>query len=385
MRGETQDQKSLVMLMNPEDMVPKGHPIRRVKQLADGALKELSPVFDAMYADKGRASVPPEVLLKASLLMALYSVRSERMLCEQLQYNLMFRWFLDLDMVGEVFDHSTFSKNRQRLLDHDVAGEFFRVVVSQAQAAQLMSAEHFTVDGTLIEAWASLKSFVPKDDAEARKARNRRKSERRKQRGKGGKGGGGGSNVSVDFHGETRSNETHESSTDPEAKLYRKSNGTTAKLCYAGHALMENRNGLLVDLRVSEADGTAERELALEMLIENKHRRQRCTVGADKAYDTRSFVETCRDHGITPHVACNDTNRRSAIDGRTTHHAGYSRSQRLRKRVEEIFGWAKTYGGLRKTRFKGRLRTQLGAYLIGAAYNLMRMAKLQPVAGLLRA
>jgi transposase len=347
-----------------------------VKALADAALQQMSPRFDEMYAEGGRDSVPPEVLLKASLLIALYSVRSERMFCEQLAYNMMFRWFLDMDMVAEPFDHSTFSKNRERLMKHDVARDFFLRVVEQARDARLMSSEHFTVDGSLIEAWASFKSIQLKED-ERRKERNRRKAKRRNDRsGKGGSSGG--SNPSVNFRGQRRTNETHESKTDPEAKLARKGEGQRAKLSYGAHALMENRNGLLVDLRIQEANGTAERDTALLMLAEELPGSARITVGADKGYDTRDFVENCRSIGVTPHVACHNNQRRSAIDARTVRHPGYEVSQRARKRVEEIFGWMKTIGGFRRTRFKGRRRTQLAAYLVAAAYNLIRMARLLP-------
>lgn len=375
MRGETSKQTSMLVLRSPEDMVPQDHPLRGVKKLADAALKEMSGRFDAMYSTSGRESVPPETLLKGSLLIALFSLRSERMLCEQLTYNMLFRWFLDMDMTRTPFDHSTFSKNRERLMEHDVAREFFRRVVEQARHARLMSSEHFTVDGTLIEAWASLKSFLPKE--QARKERNRRKAKRKNDRG--GKGGdSGGSNPSVNFHGEKRTNETHESKTDPESKLYRKGDSQPARLYFGAHALMENRNGLLVDLRIAEANGTAERDTALLMLAEELPGSKQLTVGADKGYDAREFVDICRWIGVTPHVAQNTTNRRSAVDARTTMHPGYAVSQRVRKRVEEIFGWMKTVGGFRRTRFKGRRRTQLAAYLTAAAYNLLRMNRLLP-------
>jgi transposase len=377
MRGESSKQSSMLFLRSPETLVPEGHPIRAVKKLADAALGEMTERLGAMYAASGRASIPPEWLLKGSLLMALYSVRSERMFCEQLGYNMLFRWFLDMDMTEAPFDHSTFSKNRERLMQHEVAQEFFRQMVAQARDERLMSGEHFTVDGTLIEAWASLKSFKQKD--EAKKKRNERKRERKNHRGNGPKGGG--SNPEVNFRGEKRSNATHESTTDPEARLARKGNGKEAKLSFAAHALMENRNGLLVDLRVSEANGTAECNQALLMLVDNNPEPGQVTVGGDKGYDTKHFVEQCRNYGITPHVAQNKSERRSsAIDERTTRHAGYSVSQRIRKRVEEIFGWAKTVGGFRRTRFKGVERTQLAAYFVGAAYNLVRMARLLPAA-----
>jgi transposase len=345
------------MLMSPETVVPTDHPIRAIKKLADEVLAKLSPTFDAMYASVGRPSIPPERLLKAQLLMALYTVRSERQLCEQIAYNLLYRWFLDMDMIEPAFDATVFTKNRDRLLEHDVAGEFFRAVVEQARADRLMSSDHFTVDGTLIEACASLKSFKRKDGT---------KNEPPDDPG----------NPTVDFHGEKRSNETHASTTDPEAKLARKSKGTQAKLCFSAHALMENRNGLLVDLRVAEADGRAERDTALFMLADHKAPMTTVTVGGDKGFDTHDFVVDCRAIGVVPHVAQNQERRRSAIDRRTTRHPGYAISQRIRKRVEEIFGWCKTVGGLRRTRYRGQRRTQMAAYLVGAAYNLLRICRL---------
>lgn len=366
----------MLFLKSPESLVPQEHPIRAVKALVDEALREMSGKLDGMYAATGRASIPPEWLLKSSLLMALYSVRSERLFCEQLGYNMLFRWFLDMDMTEAPFDHSTFSKNRERLMKHEVAQEFFRQVVEQARDARLMSTEHFTVDGTLIDAWASLKSFQAKEDA--RKQRNAQKRVRKNRRGGGPKGGG--SNPDVSFHGEKRSNQTHESTTDPEARLARKGQGKEAKLSFSANALMENRHGLLVDLRIAEATGTAEREQALLMLVENNPQAGQVTVGADKGYDAQEFVEQCRLYDITPHIAQN-TSRKSAVDDRTTRHPGYAISQRIRKRVEEIFGWAKTVGGFRKTRFRGVRRTQLAAYFVGAAYNLVRMARLLPAPG----
>ncbi len=364
MRGADTKQSSMLCLMSPESMVPAKHPLRRVKRLADGVLAELSPSFDAMYSAIGRPSIPPERLLKATLLMAFYTVRSERLLCEQLDYNLLFRWFLDMDMTEPSIDHSTLSRNRERLLKHDVAGEFFRAVVDVARAEKLLSDEHFSVDGTLIEAWASLKSFRRKDEKPPKK-----------DDGDGPPEDPG--NRWVDFHGEKRTNDTHESKTDPEAKLLRKGFGKEAKLSYSAHALMENRHGLLVDLRVAEANGRAEREVALEML-DGLDTLGPVTVGADKGYDTRDFVAGARERKAVPHVAQNQhARRRSAIDGRVTRHPGYAVSQRIRKRIEEIFGWIKTIGGFRRTRFKGRERTQLAAHFVGAAYNLLRIAKLQ--------
>ena len=360
MRGTETKQATMLSLLSPEQRVPKGHPLRAVKKLADEALGELSPVFDEMYSAVGRPSIPPERLLKASLLMALYTVRSERMFCEQLDYNLLFRWFLDMNVDESSFVPTVFTKNRERLLQHDVAGLFFGKVVEQARMAGLMSDEHFTVDGTLIEAWASLKSFRPKGE---------KPGDRPPPDDKG--------NPTVDFHGEKRSNETHESTTDPEARLARKGKGKEAKLCFAQHALMENRNGLLVELQITTATGTAEREAALSMVDESLPGEKRITLAGDKGYDTRGFVEECHEMNVTPHVAQNlERNGGSAIGGRTTRHPGYAVSQRIRKRVEEIFGWTKTVANFRRTRFRGLERTRLASYLVGTAYNLMRMARL---------
>lgn len=358
MRGEVKQQATMLSLTSPEDRVPAEHPARRIKQLADEALKKLSPVFDEMYAAGGRKSIPPETLLKATLLMALYSIRSEREFCEQLGYNLLFRWFLDMDVVEPSFDHSTLSANRERLLAHDVAGQFFSQVVRQARHYGLMSREHFTVDGTQIEAWASIKSFKKKDAKKKPPPDDP-------------------GNPTVDFHGEKRSNETHESSTDPEAKLARKGAGKEAKLSFAQHVLMENRNGLIVDVVVTEASGTAEREAALNMLDESVAGTAPITLAADRGYHVRSFIEQCRARNVTPHIALNEK-KGNCIDGRTTRHEGYSVSQRIRKRVEETFGWMKTVGGFRKTRFKGVARTQLASLLVACAYNLLRIANLRP-------
>lgn len=305
-----------------------------------------------MYADLGRPSIPPEHLLKACLLIALYSIRSERQFCERLQYDLLFKWFLDLNIMDTAFDASSFSKNKERLLEHQVAREFLGAVVTQARRQSLLSEDHFTVDGTLLEAWASLKSFRPKDGGDAPKS--------------------GDSNPSIDFHGEHRTNDTHQSTTDPEARLAKKGAGQEARLCFAGHLLMENRSGLVVDVKLTTATGTAERDTTLEMLgkVPGKHR---ITVGADKGYDTRDFVTACRDMSVTPHVA---RRQWSIVDKRTTRHAGYQVSQRIRKRIEEIWGWIKTVGGGRKLRYKGVARNQLWAELTTAAYNLVRMVKL---------
>jgi len=354
MRGKNTKQSSMLCLMSPEDRVPADHPLRAIKKLADAALATLSPTFDEMYGSTGRPSVPPERLLKSMLLIALYSVRSERQFCEQLDYNLLFRWFLDMDMLEPSFDATAFTHNRERLMAHDVASRFFSAVVEQARSRHLMSSEHFSVDGTLIESWASAKSFRPKNDDDED------------------------NNGWSDFSGKKRSNETHESKTDPESKLWRKGRGREAKLSYMGHALMENRNGLLVEFEVTEASGTAEREAALAMIDQSVLGEHRVTVGADRGYDTKKFVAQCRERAVTPHVAQNvNARRRSAIDGRTTRHDGYAISIGLRRRIESIFGWLKSIAGLRRSRLRGRSQTKLVAYMSAAAYNILRIARLE--------
>jgi len=352
MRGKVEKQITMLSSLTPDQLVPRGHPIRHIKPIVDNALNELSPMFNRMYAEMGRPSIPPEHLLKSCLLIAFYSIRSERQFCERLQYDLLFKWFLGLNIMDPAFDASTFSKNKQRLLDHRVAHEFLGAVVDEARRRKLLSEDHFTVDGTLLESWASLKSFRPKE---------------------GGVTGTGGKNPGVNFHGEHRTNATHESTTDPEARLAKKGAGKEAKLCFAGHVLMENRTGLVVDVVVTRATGTAERETALDML-QKVPGSQRITVGADKGYDTRDFVTTCREMNVTPHVA---RRQWSIVDKRTTRHDGYQISQKIRKRIEEIFGWLKTVGGGRKLRYKGVERNQLWAELTTAAYNLVRLAKLE--------
>ena len=359
MRGTDTKQASMFTLVRPEQRVPVDHPLRVIKDLAEAVLEEMSPTFEAMYSKIGRPSVAPERLLKATLLMALYSIRSETLFCEQLDYNILFRWFLDMNLDEPGFERSVFSKNRQRLLEHEIAGRFFHVVVEQARRAGLMSDEHFTVDGTLIEAWASLKSFRPKGEEP---------KDRDPPDDKG--------NPTVNFHGEKRSNATHESTTDPEARLARKGNGKEAKLSYSQHVLMENRNGLIVDVRMHEANGTAERDVALRMIDDALPGSHRVTLAGDKGYDTRAFVEALRERNVTPHIAQNCAGRRSAIDQRTTRHPGYGISQRIRKRVEEVFGWMKTVATFRRTRFRGLARTELASYFTAAAYNLLRMARL---------
>ncbi len=349
----------MLSLVTPEKRVPEDHPLRQVKALAEDALRTLSPVFEQMYSSVGRPSIPPERLLKATLLMALYTVRSERMLCEQIEYNLLFRWFLDMNMDEATFDPTTFTKNRQRLLEHDVARLFFQAVVGQADAAGLMSREHFTVDGTLIEAWASLKSFRPKDEKPGDCPPPDDPG-----------------NPTVNFRGEKRSNATHQSTTDPESRLARKK-GKESKMSYSQHVLMENRNGLVVDVRIDEAMGKAEVTNALQMLSELPARVGRRTIAGDKGYDTKEFVQWTRAMNVTPHVAKNEyPGRSSALDDRTTRHVGYEVSQRIRKRVEEIFGWTKTVGNFRRTRYKGQARTSMASFFVGAAYNLLRMGRL---------
>ena len=359
MRGTDDKQASMFSVVSPERRIPQDHPLRRIKALADEILTGLSSTFDAMYSKVGRPSIPPERLLKSQILIALYSVRSDRQFCEQLDYNLLFRWFLDMNADEPTFDASSFSRNRDRLLDHDVAGKFFQAVVAKARASHLMSHDHFTVDGTLIEAMASLKSFRRKDE----KPEDRDPPDDP-------------SNPTVNFRGEKRSNETHQSTTDPEAKLARKK-GKESRMSYSAHALMENRNGLLVDFRVEDANGFAERDSAIDMLRENDVGPGR-TVGGDKGYDTADFVRRCRELHVTPHIAqTSDPRRASAIDARTTRHTGYLVSQRKRKRVEEIFGWMKTVGGFRRTRFKGLRRTRLAGTIVAATYNLLRVCRLQ--------
>jgi transposase len=358
MRGRRDPQPTMLAFIDLEARVPAGHPLRLIKTLADQALAGLSSSFDGMYSAIGRPSIPPERLLKASLLIALYSVRSERAFCDELDYNLLWRWFLDMGLIEPSFDPTVFTKNRKRLLDQEVGRALFDRVVRAAGERGLLSDEHFTVDGSLIEAAASLKSFKPRD-------------------GEPPAGGASGSDVLVDFRGQRRSNATHQSTTDPESRLLRKGKGKEAKLVFIAHALMENRHGLLVDFQVSEATGTAERD-AVPQLLEAARERglHPRTLGADRGYDTRDCVAQLREQRVTPHVAQNSSRRSSAIDGRTTRHAGYGISQRLRKRVEEIFGWMKTVGGFRRTRYRGLERTGLQGYLVAAAYDLVRMATL---------
>lgn len=356
MRGFDERPTHLFSYISLEQRVPATHPLRPMREITDRVLTTLSPQFTKMYASIGRPSIPPEQLLRALLLQVLYTVRSERLLMEHLEYNLLFRWFVGLAIDDPVWDVTVFTKNRDRLLAGDVATAFFHAVRAEAEARQLTSDDHFTVDGTLLEAWAGLKSFKkvdaddepPPDDP---------------------------GNPTVNFHGETRTNATHASTTDPDARLARKGPGKEAKLSYTGHILMENRNGLAVDVTVLPATGTAEREAAIEMVAALPDT-GRVTLGGDKHYDTQAFVAQLRELEVTPHVAQNDTNRRSAIDGRTTCHAGYAISQQKRKRIEEIFGWLKTVGGLRKLRHRGHARVTWTFTFAVAVYNLVRIRNL---------
>jgi transposase len=357
MRGQDTQQNTMFSYLSPEQRVPADHPLRRMRPMVDVALKALSPSFDEMYSAFGRPSIAPEKLLKALLLQVLYTVRSERLLMEQLGYNLLFRWFVGLNMDESVWVPTVFSKNRDRLLEGDIAEKFFDQVLGQARTADLLSDEHFSVDGTMIEAWASQKSFQRKDGGD--------------QKPKDDPG-----NPTVDFHGEKRSNETHESTTDPDSRLARKSGGHEARLAYCGNVMIENRHGLVVDAELVQCNGTAERDAAM-LMAERLEGTQRVTIAADKGYDTKDFVQEMRGMKVTPHLAQNHKrNGGSAIDGRTTRHAGYQISQQRRKRIEEVFGWMKTVGMLRKTRHRGAFKVGWVFTFAAAAYNLVRMRNL---------
>lgn len=359
MRGVDERRSDEEFTASPERLVPADHPLRPIKEMADAALGGMSGLFDAVYSLYGRPSIPPERLLRALLLQILYSIRSERQLVEQLSYNMLFRWFVGMSGTEPVWNASTYAKNRDRFLEGDVAVAFFKQILEQATAEGLVSEEHFSVDGTQIEAWASFKSLKAKDGSD----------EHRPPPDDPG-------NPAIDFKGEKRSNATHQSSTDPDARMHKKSQGAQCRMAFMGHALMENRNGLVVSTTVTIATGTCEREAAIEMIAQQGELNQRLTLGADKAYDTAEFVAACRDLNVTPHVAQNDTNRKSAIDGRTTRHEGYDVSRRKRMRIEEIFGWCKTVGLFRKTRHKGVPRVDWMFAFTAAAYNLVRMRTL---------
>lgn len=356
MRGTIQPQEPLFASFSVEDRIPAGHPLRKLREVIDVGLKQISPVLTTMYAEYGRPSIPPEQLLRATIIQVLYSIRSERLLVEQLEYNFLFRWFVGLSINDRVWDHSTFSKNRDRLMESNIATEFLSTLIKRARTEGMLSDEHFTVDGTLIEAWASQKSFQRKDAQPPQ--------------------GNVSHNASVDFHGEERTNDTHASTTDPDARLYKKSAGMGARLVYMGHVLMDNLHGLVVATRFTHATGRAERAAAVDMMTEIKKNipKKRLTLGGDKGYDTRDFHAKLRQENITPHVAQN-TNRPggSAIDGCTTRHEGYGESQRKRKRVEEIFGWNKTVGPMRKIKLRGLGR---GGWLFTfscAVFNAVRI------------
>jgi transposase len=357
MRGEDEQTGWMFSYVSPEDRVPSDHPLRTIRRITDRALERLSTRFDSLYINFGRPSVPPEKLLRALLLQALYSIRSERLLMEQLEYNILFRWFVGLGMDEPVWDPTTFTKNRDRLLRGDVAAAFFDAIVLHADSERLLSDEHFTVDGTLLEAWASQKSFRPRDEDPPSSS--------------------GGANPDVDFHGQRRTNDTHHSTTDPDARLYKKARGREARLGYLGHVLMEHRSGLIVKATVTPADGHGERDAALVMLA-GLRGRHRITVAADKAYDICAFARELRRMRVTPHIAQYAAGRRSALDRRTTRHPGYAISQRKRKLVEQGFGWMKTISGLRKLRHRGGPLVGWIFTFAAAAYNLVRLRRLLP-------
>lgn len=359
MRGSDKRSGELFSYVDLEQRVRQDHPLRSIRWLTDAALSALSSDFAALYSGVGRPSIPPEMLLRAMLLQAFYSVRSERQLMERLEFDLLFRWFVGIGIDDPVWDHSTFSKNRDRLLEGEIAAKFLTAVLAQPGVKRLLSSEHFSVDGTLIEAWASMKSFKPKDPPDDD-----------------GKSAEGGRNAPADFRGEKRRNETHRSTTDPDARLYRKGPGMETKLCFIGHALMENRSGLIVDTRLTRVSGHAERLAALDMIQGFADRPSAITLGADKGYDAADFAEELRAINVRPHVAQNTSGRRSAIDRRTTRHPGYAASQRIRKRIEEAFGWMKTVAGLRKTKLCGLPKVDWAFAFIAAAYNLVRIPKL---------
>jgi transposase len=344
-----------------EARVRRDHPLRAIRVIVNEALDKLEQDFTALYSPIGRPSIPPEKLLRAMLLQAFYSIRSERLLMERLEYDLLFRWFVGIGVDDAAWDHSVFSKNRDRLLAGDIAAKFLAAVLAQPRVKKLLSTDHFSVDGTLIEAWASMKSVKPKDGSGEPPVQ------------------GGGRNPEANFHGQKRTNDTHASTTDPDARLYRKGQGKETKLCFIGHGLMENRHGLLVDACLTLADGHAERVAALHMIETRADRPRAITLGADKAYDTEDFVNELRSMNVTPHVAQNTSGRSSAIDSRTTRHSGYVVSQRIRKRVEEAFGWVKVVAGQEKTKFRGRDRVGWAFTFAAAAYNLVRLPKLMAV------
>ena len=367
MRGSDERSGSLFSYVDLEARVRGDHPLRTIREIANQALSDLSKAFTALYTDFGRPSIAPEKLLRAMLLQAFYGIRSERQLMERLEFDLLFRWFVGLGVDDAVWDHSTFSKNRDRLLEGEIAAKFLAAVLAQPKVKRLLSSDHFSVDGTLIDAWASIKSFRRKDGGDNDSQ-------------------GPGRNAERNFHREKRSNETHQSTTDQDARLYKKGDGQPARLCYMGHALMENRHGLVVGGGVSKATGTAERETALDLVDGRCRQRRRITLGADKAYDVTQFVNDLRERSVTPHIAINGRlsktgrRRKTAVDGRTIRHAGYDISQRCRKRIEEVFGWIKSSAGLAKVKLRGRERVNASFILALAAHNLIRLPKLLRIA-----
>lgn len=369
MRGKAQPQPEFLTVINLNASVPAQHPLRAIKRHVDTVLQKLSPLFEELYAQEGRPSIPPEQLLKARVLMALFTVRSERLFCEQLGYNLLWLWFLDREYSEGSFDHSIFAKNYARLLSAEVAKLFFAEIYDLSRQGGWASDEHFTADGTLIESWASLKSFVRKDGADQQQVQAAKDDDP--------------GNPTVDFKGESRRNDTHQSTTDPASVLYRKAKGKEAKLCFGGHILMENRHGLCADFTLHNPIAEPEPAMALRQLDQHVQLHEGTdpkTLGADKGYHQRAFVSGCRERGVAPHVACKDNVRVPGLDGRTTQKSGYQTSQRIRKRVEEIFGWIKTVGGLRRSRYRGQERTQAWAYFVAGTYNLLRLTRLESLA-----
>ncbi len=362
MRGDEKCSEGMFSYVRLEERIAADHPLRAIRTLVEQVLGKMSGQFTELYSHTGRPSIPPEQLLKATLLQAFFTIRSERQLVEQIDYNILFRWFVGLSMDDQVWDASTFSKNRERLLTTEVAQSFLKTLTGLAQVRSLLSSDHFTVDGTMIDAWASMKSFVPKDGS--------------------GQPPSPGRNGERSFHKEKRSNETHGSTTDPDARLFRKGNGKESRLCFLGHTLMENRNGLIVDCQVSHATGTAERDTALALIDRSKPKSRRITLGADKLFDTQGFVAALRARKVTPHIAIDarvskhGVVRATAMDGRTTRHPGYAISQRIRKRIEEGFGWAKTIGGIAQVKVRGLAKITAAFTFAMAAYNIIRIPKL---------
>ena len=366
MRGKPQEQPDFLTVINLNACIPANHPLRAIKRRVDAVLEKLSPLFDELYAAEGRCSIPPEQLLKSRVLCALYSVRSERLFCDQLGYNLLWLWFLDREFSEGSFNHSVFAKNYDRVLSADVAKLFFAEVYDLSRQEGWTSDEHFTADGTLIESWTSLKSFVRKDGTDQKKLQAATDDDP--------------GNPSVDFRGEKRCNDTHQSTTDPESVLYRKAKGKEAKLCFGAHLLMENRHGLCADFTIHNPITESEPVMALRQLDEHTALHEGTTpktLGADKNYHQRAFLHGCRQRGISPHAACKDGVQMPGLDRRTLNQVGYQLSQRIRKRVEEIIGWIKVVGGLRRTRYRGQERTQAWGYFVAGTYNLLRLARLE--------